>query len=204
MNKKDNVKVVKTDGYEEYLKKGEKYTVFDILPDNTIDIGFSRNFPADLFVVITEEKCDFNEERDILTDLFWSKDMEIPELEEQIAKVNYLQAYYGLKLEHLIQELKILELGFDTWYDRIAEQEITKAVKELTEPKDKKEFLKNYSTQAKERRFVTLTHGKEYEDWRKQIIEKEYEIGKLKTVIKSLDTKAINLNIINKNHKEYE
>lgn len=203
INKKDKVKVVSNEGYEEFLKKGQTFTVFDI-DDTGLDIGFARNFPQELFVLANDEQCNFTEERDILTDLFWSKDMEIPELEEQIAKVNYLQAYYGLKLENLIKEHKILELGFETWYDRTAEQEIEKAKLKITDLKEQKEFLKNYSTQAKERRFVTLTHSKEYEDWRKQIIEKEYEIGKIKSVLKSLDTKAINLNIINKNHKEYE
>lgn len=201
--KKDKVKVIKTEGFEEFLKKGQIYTIFDI-DETGIDIGFSRNFPVALFALVEPDKCDFTEERDILQDVFWSKDLEIPELEEQISKINYLQAYYGLKMEKLIKELKILELGFDTWYDKTIEEEIDKVSKQFTDPKDKKEFLKNYSTQAKERRLLTLAHSTEYEEWRKSIIEKEYEIGKLKNILKSLDTKAINLNIINKNHKEYE
>lgn len=201
--KKDKVKVIKTEGFEEFLKKGQIYTIFDI-DETGIDIGFSRNFPITLFALIEPDKCDFTEERDILQDVFWSKDLEIPELEEQISKINYLQAYYGLKMEKLIKELKILELGFDTWYDKTIEEEIDKVSKQFTDAKDKKEFLKNYSTQAKERRLLTLAHSAEYEEWRKSIIEKEYEIGKLKNILKSLDTKAINLNIINKNHKEYE
>ena len=203
MNKKDKVKVIKTDGYEEFLKKGQVYTVLDF-DESGIDIGFSRNFPLELFALVNPDKCDFTEERDVLQDVFWSKDLEIPELEEEISKINYLQAYYGLKMENLVKELKILELGFDTWYDKTIDKEINLALNKITDPKEKKEYLKNYSSQAKERRFLTLTHSAEYEEWRKSIIEKEYEIGKLKNILKSLDTKAINLNIINKNHKEYE
>ena len=72
------------------------------------------------------------------------------------------------------------------------------------EDKDKKEFLKNYSAQYKEKRLITMIKdtAEEYQNKQIEIINIEHEIGKLKMTVESLKTKAINLNIINKNHQE--
>lgn len=204
IKKLDKVKVVSNEGFEQYLKKGQTFQVCAVDDKGEIDIGFKRNFPAELFILDKQPKCDFTEERDILTDIFWTKDLEIPELEEQIAQVNYLQAYYGQKLEQSVKELKILELDFDIWYDKTIERVMTDSLKSCGDNKTRADFEKKYNAANKERRLVTLTYPEEYHRKRMDIIEKEEEIGKLKTVLKSLETKAINLNIINKNHKEYE
>lgn len=198
--KNDKVKCISNDGFERLLKKGQIYTVYGF-DETGIDIGFAKNFPEQLFQKIENTKYDFTETRSELEDIFWSKDMEIYELEDKIAEMNYLQKYWGDKLEDKLKELKMLELGFETWYDNTIEKVLTDLTKTMDD-KTKKEFLKNYSSQVKERRLVTMTCKEEYEDWQKSIIEKEHEIGKLKMTVKSLETKAINLNIINKNHKE--
>lgn len=198
--KGDKIKCIKDTGFERILEVGKVYTVFLVF-NKKVDVGLDRDFPIDFFVEI--EKHDFTEQREELNDIFWSKDMEIWELEDKIAEINYLQKYWGDKLEDKLKELKILKLAFEIWYDKTIEELIQKFTSSMDE-KEKKEFLKNYSTQAKERRLITMIdeYSKQYEEKQKDIIELEHEIGKLKMTVESLKTKAINLAIINKNHKE--
>lgn len=198
--KKDKVRCINNQGFERLIQKGQIYTVYDI--DKTgIDIGYSKNFPENLFKKVENQTYNLTEERSELEDIFWLKDLEIYELEDKIAEMNYLQKYWADKLEDKLKELKILKLGFETWYDTKVEEVISSLTKTMDD-KTKKEFLKNYSSQAKEKRLVTIACKEEYEQWQKSIIDKEYEVGKLKSTVSSLETKAINLNIINKNHKE--
>lgn len=201
MKKGDKVKCIKNDGYERILEKGYFYEVFIINEkENTIDIGKEREFPIDYFI---EDKHDFTEKRNELEDIFWSKDMEIYELEDKIAEINYLQKYWGDKLEDKLKELKIIKMAFEIWYDKTIEENIRKITQGMEE-KDKKEFLKNYSAQYKEKRLITMIKdtAEEYQNKQIEIINIEHEIGKLKMTVESLKTKAINLNIINKNHQE--
>lgn len=201
MKKGDKVKCIKNDGYERILEKGYFYEVFIINEkENTIDIGKEREFPIDYFI---EDKHDFTEKRNELEDIFWSKDMEIYELEDKISEINYLQKYWGDKLEDKLKELKIIKMAFEIWYDKTIEENIRKITQGMEE-KDKKEFLKNYSAQYKEKRLITMIKdtAEEYQNKQIEIINIEHEIGKLKMTVESLKTKAINLNIINKNHQE--
>lgn len=201
MKKGDKVKCIKNDGYERILEKGYFYEVFIINEkENTIDIGKEREFPIDYFI---EDKHDFTEKRNELEDIFWSKDLEIYELEDKIAEINYLQKYWGDKLEDKLKELKIIKMAFEIWYDKTIEENIRKITQGM-EDKDKKEFLKNYSAQYKEKRLITMIKdtAEEYQNKQIEIINIEHEIGKLKMTVESLKTKAINLNIINKNHQE--
>ena len=200
MKKGDKIRCISDKGFERILEKNKIYTLYAI-NDNKVDVGLDRDFPLDLFV--EADKHDFTEQRDELTDIFWSKDLEIWELEDKIAEINYLQKYWGDKLEGKLKELKLLKMAFEIWYDKSIEDAINKITQGMVD-KDKKEFLKNYSTQAKERRLITMLkeYSEEYEKKQKEIIETEYEIGKLKMTVESLKTKAINLAIINKNHQE--
>ncbi|MCM1260586.1 MAG: hypothetical protein NC222_06485 [Staphylococcus sp.] len=200
MKKGDKIKCIKDTGFERILEVGKFYTAY-CLDEKKVDIGLDRDFPIEFFV--EADKHDFTEERDELSDIFWSKDMEIWELEDKIAEINYLQKYWGDKLEDKLKELKILKMAFEIWYDNTIEEAVHKFTAGMND-KDKKEFLKNYSAQAKERRLITMIpeYSEQYEQKQKDIIELEYEIGKFKMTLKSLETKAINLAIINKNHKE--
>lgn len=202
IEKKDKVKCIKNENYERVLIIGQIYTVYDI-DENGLDIGYSNNFPEEYFTKIENKKYDLSEERSELSDIFWTKDMEIWELEDKIAEMNYIQKYWGDKLEEKLQQLKILKMAFEIWYDQTISDNINKLICNMDE-KDKKDFIKNYSAQYKERRIITLIPetAKKYEEKQKEIFNLEAEIGKLKMTVESLKTKAINLAIINKNHQE--
>lgn len=193
------VKCIKNVDYERILIINKNYIV-DKVENGTIDIRSKlqtfKNIPIDYFQL---NEYNFKEERNIIEDIKLIDDIYNNNIEEQIADVNYIYAYWTMKKNDAIKKLSILEDGFSIWYHETIMQLDNDLTKNILDPKLVKDIRSQYSTQNKEERLVIKYKRKEYEDWKSAIREQTKVVNDLSAIVKSIEMKSLNLNVINKN-----
>lgn len=193
------VRCIKNDNFERMLIINKNYIV-DKIDDKTIDVRSKlqtfKNIPIEYFQL---NEYNFKEERSIIEDIKLIDDVYNNNIEEQIADVNYIYAYYAMKKNDAIKKLSILEDGFSIWYHETIMQLDNDLTKNILDPKLVKDIRSQYSTQNKEERLIIKYRKKEYEDWKNAIREQTKVVNDLSTIVKSIEMKSLNLNVINKN-----
>lgn len=195
----DIVKCVKNDNFERMLILNKNYIVENVY-DNAIDVKNKlqtfKNIPITYFEL---NNFDFREERSIINDIKLIDDIYNGNLEEQIAEVNYIYAYYAMKKNDAAKKLSILEDGYTIWYNETFMQLDEDLTKNILDPKMVKDIRAQYSTQNKELRLIIKYRKKDYQDWQNAIREQQKIVDDLTSIVKSIEMKSLNLNVINKN-----
>lgn len=195
----DIVKCIKNDNFERMLILNKNYIVENVY-DNAIDVKNKlqtfKNIPITYFEL---NNFDFREERSIINDIKLIDDIYNGDLEEQIAEVNYIYAYYAMKKNDAVKKLSILEDGYTIWYNETFMQLDEDLTKNILDPKMVKDIRAQYSTQNKELRLIIKYRKKDYQDWQNAIREQQKIVDDLTSIVKSIEMKSLNLNVINKN-----
>ena len=196
MKRGDKIKCVKNTNFERYLEIDKNYEILAINNEGTlIDIGLNKFFPAENFILIKE---DFTEERNMLQDILIIKDIEPYKLNEKIGEIPYLLVYWGKELARKEEELGMLEDAFDIWYSDTIEKIISDHLTLITDDKSRKEFIKTYHAQAKEKRLLLQDPQKasEYKKWRDSIHECARQVKELEIFVKGIEKKGFSLSAI--------
>jgi len=195
----DIVKCVKNDNFERMLILNKNYIVENVY-DNAIDVKNKlqtfKNIPITYFEL---NNFDFREERSIINDIKLIDDIYNGDLEEQIAEVNYIYSYWCFRKNDAVKKLSILEDGYTIWYNETFMQLDEDLTKNILDPKMVKDIRAQYSTQNKELRLIIKYRKKDYQDWQNAIREQQKIVDDLTSIVKSIEMKSLNLNVINKN-----
>ena len=95
--------------------------------------------------------------------------------------------------------MSILEDGYTIWYNETFMQLDEDLTKNILDPKMVKDIRAQYSTQNKELRLIIKYRKKDYQDWQNAIREQQKIVDDLTSIVKSIEMKSLNLNVINKN-----
>lgn len=195
------VKCIKNENFERMLVLNKNYIVDNVFGD-FIDVRSKlqtfKGIPNDYFQL---NEYNFKEERSIIEDIKLIDDVYNNNIEEQIADVNYIYAYYAFKMNDAIKQLSLLEEGFTIWYNETVIQIDNDLTKNILDPKTIKDIRSNYTTQAKEERLVIKYRKEEYMKWKDNIRETEKLLNDYKAIVKSIEMKSLNLNVLNKNRQ---
>lgn len=196
MKRGDKIKCIKNTGFERILELDKNYTIQAINSEGTlVDIGLNKLFETNNFILVKE---DFTEERNMLEDILIVKDIEPYKLNEKIGELPYLLVYWGKKLAAKEEELGLLEDAYDIWYSNCIEQILTKHLALIEDDKSKKEFIKAYHAQAKEKRLLLQDPEKlkEYKNWQTKIHATKREVTDLEIFVKGIEKKGFALSAI--------
>ncbi len=196
MKRGDKIKCIKNTGFEKILELDKNYTIQAINSEGTlVDIGLNKLFETNNFILVKE---DFTEERNMLEDILIVKDIEPYKLNEKIGELPYLLVYWGKKLAAKEEELGLLEDAYDIWYSNCIEQILTKHLALIEDDKSKKEFIKAYHAQAKEKRLLLQDPEKlkEYKNWQTKIHATKREVTDLEIFVKGIEKKGFALSAI--------
>ena len=195
------VKCIKNVDFERILIINKNYIV-DKVENGTVDVRSKlqtfKNIPIDYFQL---NEYNFKEERSIIEDIKLIDDIYNNNIEEQIADVNYIYAYWAMKKNNAIKQLSLLEDGFTIWYNETFMQLDNDLTKNVLDPKIIKEIRSQYTTQAKEERLIIKYKKEEYQKWKDSIREQTKIVNDLTAIVKSIEMKSLNLNVLNKNRQ---
>ena len=74
-------------------------------------------------------------------------------------------------------------------------------IKNVLDPKMVKDIRSQYTTQAKEERLVIKYRKEEYQKWKDNIRDTQTKLNDYTTIVKSIEMKSLNLNVLNKNRQ---
>lgn len=195
------VRCIKNDDFERMLIINKNY-IIDKIENGTVDVRSKlqtfKNIPIDYFVL---NEYNFREERSIIEDIKLIDDVYNNNIEEQIADVNYIYAYWSFKRNDLIRQLSLLEEGYTIWYNETVMKLDEELTKNILDPKIVKDIRSQYTTQAKEERLVIKYRKDEYMKWKQDIRDTEKQLNDYTTIVKSIEMKSLNLNVLNKNRQ---
>lgn len=199
------VKCIKNEKYERMLVLNKDYIIEKINNDSkTLDVRSKlqtfKDVPEEYFIL---HEYNFQEERNIIDDIRLIDDVYNNNIEEQIVDVNYIYAYWAFKKNKAIKELSILNDGYTIWYNETVMKLDEDLTKNILDPKIVKDIRAQYATINKELRLVIKYKKDEYQKWQEAIREQEKLVNDYTAIVKSIEMKSLNLNVINKN-RQYE